>query len=894
MLSAFWRRLTSMLRRDQLANELDEEIRAHYEDLRQALEDEGRTPAEAARLARIRLGGALQIRESSHDAWRLGGVEGAWQDLRLAARSLRRRPGFAVAAIATLALGIGASTAIFSVAYGVSLRPLPYPNPDRLIRIYESNPANHQPEQDVSDGAFQAWREGAPSIESMALHSKGASQTIALGADRVKVTTMSVTPAFFDVLGVRPVLGPGFKPEREYTRFTTKDVVLSYDAWQRFFEGRPDIIDHTVTAVSGNADDVYRIVGVMPRHFSYGVAADMWRPQIIELPVARILYNWRYDRVVARLKPGATIEQARAELDAAAARLAVERPASNGGWTVTVKTLHDSVIGEFGNATWLLLAGVAVVLLVACLNVGGLLVARAVARERETALRAALGAGRWRLMRLWMAEAAIVAVTGGSLGWQFAWLGVSALKAAAPPGIPRLDAVEMDWTTLTVMAVSTFVAMTAFTIAPASRLRRNLASGSLREGTAGSGDSRGRQATRAAVTMVQCAGAAALVVLAALLTRSFVNRMSFDLGWDSARTLSLRVAPPMPRELRRPWYRFVEWSDRAIAALEATPGIASAAITSQVPLSATTFPAPLAIGRERSAAQQQWAGVHHNVTDGYFALLGVTLRAGRLFTSGDRFSEAELNGPASRESGVAIVTETTARTLWPGLDPLGQVVRLPDNDDVEWREVVGVVEDIQFYGVGEDATLHVFIPWTQGRHGAPRLLVRGTTDTPSIAQVRQVLESVEPGTDVDDVAALDSLVARATAQPRFTSRLVVSFGALALALAAVGIYGTQAYLVGSRTRELGIRLALGASRVSVLALVLRRGLVPAIAGGAIGLVAAVALARAFRALLFDVEPLDPTSLAGGAAVLLIVATVAALGPARRASRIDPVRALRTE
>jgi putative ABC transport system permease protein len=895
MLGPIWRKLTTLLRQHGLARDLDEEIRGHYDELRQTLEDEGHPPADAARLARLRLGGVAQIRESSEDEWRLAALRGLGQDVRLAFRMLRRRPGFAAAAIATLGLGIGASTAIFSVAYGVSLRPLPYPDPAHLIRLYEANPANGKLKEDVSVGTFHDWREGAPSIEAAALYSKGSTRFLA-GSDRQPITTMSVSPAFFDVLGARPMLGSGFEPEKEYTHATPREAVLSYAAWQRLFGGRPDVIGAQLEFAGVRGNDTFRVVGVMPESFAFDQPVDVWRPAIVEVPVARILRNWRYDRVIARLGPGATIAQARGELETVGARLAREFPTSNGGWTVRVESLHDSIIGNFGRATWLLLAAVAVVLLVACVNVGGLLVARAVARERETAVRAALGAGPWRLLRLWLAEASLVSGLGAALGLLLAWSGVSALKAAAPPGIPRLEAIALDLPTLTIAAVCTVLAVVTFTVAPLGRAtRRELVDG-LRAGSSGAGESRSRRSTRSALVVVQCAGAATLLVLAVMLTRSFIKLTSFDLGWNATRVLSLSVYPPMPPELQRPWYRYVEWSDRLITQLEATPGVERAAVTTQIPLSPEPYPSTLAKGRGKAAGDDaRWPGVQHHVTDGYFELMGIRLVTGRTFGPADRFSESQVNGTEKRpDHGVVVVSESTARMLWPDRPAIGEALWLPDIDRVAWREVIGVVEDIQFHAVAEAPALHVFVPWTQTSTGRPRLVVKGTGSASIAPVVRQIVQAVEPGTQIDQVASLEALISRATAQPRFTTRVVTAFGALALLLAAVGIYGTVSYLVGARTREIGIRLALGASRGEILSHTLWRGLLPAIVGGAVGIAVAMALASTFRALLFEVEPLDVSSYVGSATLLVLVALAAALGPARRASRVDPAVALRTD
>lgn len=894
MLSTIWRRLAAGLGRNQQDQELDEEVRGHYDDLRESLEHDGHSPEDAARMARLRLGGQRQIREASQDAWRFGRLEDLWQDLRLAARNLYRRPGFTAAAVATLALGIGASTAIFSVAYGVSLRPLPYPDPDRLVRLYEANPADGQLEVDVSEGSFHDWREGASSIESAARYSKPSSRTF-VEAGGARLVVMSVSPAFFDVLGVQPVRGPGFKAETAYTRFTLDDMILSHSAARRIFGDREDVVGATVTLEGVAGDDPYRVAGVLPAEFTFTEAVDAWLPVIVEVPVHRMLRNWRYDRVIARLRPGATIDQARAELEGVSARIAQQFPTSNAGWTVTVRSMHESIVGDFGRATWLLLAAVAVVLLVACLNVGGLLVARAVSRQRETAVRVALGAGSWRLLRLWLAEAALVCGVGAALGLILAWQGLALLRAAAPPGIPRIDAISLDWPTIVVAALSAVVAAAIFTAAPLGRAPGRHLSAGLRAGTHGAGDSRGRQTTRIALTVAQCAGAAALVVLAAMLTRSFANLNAVDLGWRAEGLLSLKVDPSMPPEIRRPWYARVEWSDRLIERLEATAGIERAAITIQLPLGANSYPSTLARGRGRGAEDDtRWSGIQHSVTDGYFEVMDIRIVSGRSFNREDRFSEPQINQTGDRpDHGVAIVTEATARALWPGQEAVGQALWLPDIDNTDWREVVGVVEDIQFGNVAENPATHVFVPWTQTSSGPVHVMVR-TTGAPALvgATARDVVMTVEPGAVVDGIATMASLVERATAQPRFTSRLVTGFGLLALTLAAVGIYGTLSYLVGTRTREIGIRLALGAPTRSIASNVLLRGLLPAIAGGAAGFGVALLLARTFELLLFDIEPADPASFLTAAGVLLAVALAAALGPARRAAKVNPVAALK--
>jgi predicted permease len=900
MLSLF-RRLVAAARGRRLAADLEDEIRAHYDALRQAFEDDGHAPPDAARLARLRLGGRLQIRESSRDEWRIRPFAGLAQDVRLAGRSLARRPGFAFAAITTLALGIGASTAVFSVAYGVSLRPLPYPEADRLVRLYESNPGEGRFEQLVSDGVFDAWRTGAPSLTSAALFNPPRLWWLS-GADAPRLVTMSVSPAFFDVIGVRPMLGPGFTPESSYTRFTTTDVVLSFTTWQRLFNGRPDVIGQTLAfAGAGGRDSVFNIVGVMPEDFEFLEPVDVWFPAVVEPQFAMRLLSWRYGRVVGRLAPGATVERARAEAQAISARIAHEHAATSGGWTADVETLHASVAGQFARATWLLLATVVVVLVIACLNVGGLLTARAITRARETAVRVSLGAGQWRLLRLWFAEAVLLCVAGAAAGVALASLAVAALRAAAPPGIPRLDAIAIDAPAILGAIGAALLAATLFAVAPSARMssRRHPAH-ELRTGSAPAGDRRERRAMQSVVVAAQCAGAAALVIVAVMLSRSFLRLTGVDLGWSAAGVVSASVEPGISRELRRPWYARVDWADRVVAALETSTGIRRAAIATQLPFGPAPYTATVARGRGKDAAaadERRWTVTPHKVSENFFDALGIALTNGRGFDRRDRFTEAQMTDSEVRpEAGAVIVSVGTARALWPGVSPIGQALWFADNtDNVVWREVVGVVEDIQFDAIGAAPALHVFLPWTQDSASARVFVIAATTDAAAAGPtVRQIVKTATPATAVDQIAALDALVSRAIAQPRFTSRVVAAFGSLALVLAAVGIYGTLAYLVSARTREIGVRLALGASRRTIALDVLRRGVAPAIVGGALGLIAALGIARTFRALLFEIAPADPLSSAVGAATLILVGLGASLGPALRASRVDPVRALRSD
>ena len=666
-----------------------------------------------------------------------------------------------------------------------------------------------------------------------------------------------------------------------------------YDAWQRVFNARADIIGTRILWATD--DDEFQIVGVLPKDFAFGEQVDVWLPDIKPFKLSPNIGHDRDGQVVARVTSGASIDRARAELETVASRLAGDAPTIHGGWTVTVESLQDSIVGTFGRWTWLLFAVVAVVrLLVACLNIGALLVARAVSRERETAVRVALGSSSWRLVRFWLAEALAIVIGGTSVGLLVAGLAVSVLKASAPPGIPRLEGVILDAPVLVVVTLSAVLAVVVFTIAPLRWRAESEVTRGLRSGSAAAGDG-ARHATRSWLTAAQCAGAATLTIVAVMLTRSFVNLLAFDLGWDSANVVSLQVDPTIETEDRRPWYARVEWSDRLIDRLQLTPGVAGAAITTQLPLTPEPSSSSLFRGRGTpSPSDPRWPVVGHKVSDGYFDLMGVRLVAGRLFGDTDRFSADEINRYVQPDHGVAILTEQAARTLWPDESAIGRAIQI-DRGGM-WLQIVGVVEDIQFYAVGETPALHVFVPWTQDSAWfRPYLLVKTTGPVASVVPlVRRTVAATRPAAEVNEIVRLDDMVARATAQPRFASRLIAMFGLLALGLAAVGIHGTLSYIVTARTREIGIRLALGASRGSVLSDVVVRGLVPAVGGGLAGALLAGALARTFGSLFFRIDPLDVASFVAGATALFLVALVAACGPAVKAARVDPVRVLRID
>jgi putative ABC transport system permease protein len=819
-------------------------------------------------------------------------IDGLVQDLRIGLRALKRQPGFSLAAICTFALGIGAATAIFSVAYGIAFRPLPYPAADRLVRIYESNRATAEPKLLVSEGVFHAWREEVTPLERLALFGP-ARMRFTSGDSPQPITMMAVSPAFFDVLGVGPVHGRTFKPESEYGRGKTDELVISYEAWERLFGGDVNILGRAVPLVEG--DGPFVIAGVMPRGFVFEEPVEAWRPLAVDLPIRAPQRSTREERVIARLRPDATVDQLRAELDLVSARLAEAFPNTNAGWTTTVEPLRDAIIGRFGQASWLLLAAVAAVVLLACANVAGLIAARAIGRVRETSVRIALGASRAGLVQLWVSEALILALGGAALGVTLAWWLVQLLRTAAPPGLPRLDDIAVDLTALSVAAAATILSAIVCALVPALGARDDTPLKGLRSGSARSSEAHGRRRVSTGLVAIQCGTALALVALTLVFARSFMKLTAVDLGWQPANVLSLNLTLLRPsRQVGQSFY--TQWAQRLMARLETTPGITRAAVTSGIPFSPANVAASIGRGPTAVADETRWPITLHSVSEGYFQTLGLTLRRGRLFTSDDRFDEPTLAYRSKPTHYAAIVSESVAHTLWPGQDPLGQQFHIPSFGFASFLQVVGVVADVQFAAVGQEPVLDVFLPWMQFPFGgAVRLVVRATDNPAAIAPlVRDAVLAEHPVTGIHSVTPLVTLADRSIALSRVTSQLVAGLGLLALVLAAVGVYGGLSTIVRARAHETAVRIALGASPANTLWRTVVQGLTPVIVGAIGGIGAAMVLMSSARSLLFQIAQVDVGSLLVGALVVLTVTLVACIAAALRATQIDPVGALKAD
>jgi putative ABC transport system permease protein len=808
-------------------------------------------------------------------------------ELRYALRSLRRSPSFALAAVVALGLGIGATTAVFSVVDGVLLRPLGYAEPDRLVVVY----ARHPQQGDFYSPSypdFRDWRgqagdvfDGMAFLRSESLLLRGTD-----GAQRLNGA--HVSEGFFAVLGTRPLLGRAFLPEEERPG-GPRVLVLKYATWQGRFGGDPTVVGRTLDFGEG----AYTVIGVMPRDFTYPAWGDVYAP-LAAIPQAREVLeqrDFRVDnRVIARLRPGVSEAQGTARLEALSRRLAAAYPAENADWNAMVVGVREEMVSGVRPALLVLFGAVTLVLLVACADVANLLLVRATARSRELMVRAALGASRWRVARLLLAEALLLAVAGGALGLVLAGWGIDLLKAAAPANLPRLDDVGMNAGVLAFTVATALLTALVFGVAPALHAARlDLAAG-MREGTRGAGTGARRQRLRSGLVVAQVALALVLLVGAGLLLRSFAGLRRVDPGFDPERLLTLRVEPPAARydtpEKLVALYRAIE---DAVAAL---PAVERVGFVNHLPVTGTSVVSPMQVeGRAPESAAQDVV-LFRVADERYFAALGQQVVKGRGLTAADMAPSAT----------AVVVNEATARQYWPNEEPLGRRITLfkqaPGRVDFGQPvrgEVVGVVRDVIFRRPGEPAVPEAYVPLPVNPWRSAFLTVR-TRGSPEavVGPVRRAVVAVDADIPVAAITPVAELLADRLAEQRFSVTLLAAFAGSALLLAAIGVYGVMSYAVAQREREIGVRTALGAQRADVLRLILGDGARLALAGVLLGTALAGAATRLLASMVYGVGVRDATTFAGGAALLGAVALLASYVPARRAARVDPSIALRAE
>jgi predicted permease len=809
------------------------------------------------------------------------------QDLRFAFRTLFRSPGFTLTAALTLALGIGVTTLMFGVVNAVLLRPLPYPDQDRLMLVF--NVSNNAPEVNTIRATaldFEDYRTRARTFEAMAGHI-GTGFTFSGSGDPELVIGQLVTPDFFKVVGVTPALGRPFAPE-EYTPGRENVVILSHGLWQRRFGGQASAIGSAVT-INGRT---WTIAGVMPRGFEYPAPRyQLWvplpSPRTADLPPVNRAAH--YIQIVGRLKPGVTHEQANAEIVSIASALAAQYPASNANLTARAISLDEYNVRDVKMPLYVLLGAVGLVVLIACANVTNLLLARATSRHREVAIRQALGAARWRLVRQFLAETAVLYALGAGGALALASWGMSALVTLGPADIPRISEAALDGRVLAATLALSFVTALLFGLAPALQGAAGDPADALRAGGRSVSAGRSRQRFRVVLVVAEVALSVVLLIGAGLTLHSLMRLTSVDHGFDADGQLTFSVVLS-PRRYPDP-QAMTATADRMLDRLAAIPGAASSGFTTALPLSGQNIENGFTVEgyTPRSADDNPVAGMR-GVAGDYFTALGARVTAGRTFTAADR----------ATSQPVAIVNEGFARRYLAGRDPVG--ARLRENGKAEWRTVVGVIADLKHAGPAAEARPEVSLPysqlepsfmttWSRGIYFVVRGQVPGTALVP---QVRRELAAIDRDMPLNEVQPMSALASDAVSEPRFRTILLGAFAALAITLASIGVFGVLAYFVAQRTREIGIRVALGATSGDILRMIVGRGLAIAAIGLAIGLASAIPLSRAIESLLFEVKPLDPLTIALVVAGLTVVAGLASYLPARRALRIEPMTALNLE
>ena len=808
--------------------------------------------------------------------------------MRYACRTLRKTPGFTAVAAVTLALGIGANSAMFSVINAVLLRPLPFPSPDALVAVSEVE-LRRGPGRSTSSSAswpdFFDWRSKSQAFEHMSAY-RSAGFTLAGGGRSLHVEGAVVSSELFSTLDTQPILGRGFRPEDE----RGGDVAVIGDSlWRSQFSAASDVIGRPITLNARR----YTVIGVMPAGFQFPISvprAEVWltlaEDARVEHPDDTPMTTERgahFLKVIGRLRPSATIASAQADLDVIAAALAREFPVDNGQRGVRVARQLDVLVGDTRQSLLVLLAAVGCVLLIACVNLANLLLARGAGRAHEIAMRAALGASAQRIVRQLLTESLVLATLGTACGLALAYGSIALLVRWSPVELRGLDEVAIDGTVLAFTAGIAIVSALVFGIVPAIAAARTDPALGL-QGASRATAGRTERRLRAALVVAETAIGVVLLVGAGLLLRSFDRLVRTSPGFDPDHVVTATFRLP---DSRYPYLKQIAFYDRLLPDLRALADVEAAAATVPLPMSGTNYTISFEPAGDTAPSAERQSAAFGMVSPGYFRAMHIPLVSGRDVTEAD-------NDAAPR---VVVVNESFARRYFPGADPIGKRIKpglSTTEKETPWREVVGVVHDIRHRSLSEPTLPAYFVPYAQGLISPLRLVIR-TRNAPGIAEeVRKVIARMDPEVALYDVKTMEEYLATSVASPRFQTLLLAAFAGVGLALTAVGLYGVMAYGVAQRTREFGIRLALGARPRQVLGLVMRGGLRLVAAGLVAGILAAGFATELLAGALYGVDRLDPATFLGVAAVLLAVAMLASYLPARRATRVDPIRALRSE
>jgi predicted permease len=875
----WWYRLFNRTKNEE---ELEKELRFHLDQHTEDLITQGHSPEEARRRARLALGGPEQVKEKCRDVRGTRWLLDLLQDLHYGARMLRRNPGFTFVAIVTLGLGIGANSAIFSVVDAVLLRPLPYKDPDRLLTLCAKNDASGVNQRPLSYPNFVDWREQNQGFEFMAAVRQELF-SLSDGDEPERVSGVRVTTDILTLLGVRPLRGRDFFTE-EARPEKAQVALIGYGLWQRRYGGDTGIIGQAMTL----DNKPYTIIGVLPNWLKHpglpipATGAEVWIP-FVPLPNEQNR-SFANLRLIGRMRSGVTLSQAHADMQMVAERLEQQYPNDNSNLRVELKSLHEELTGRVRLALLILLGAVTVVLAVACVNVANLLLARASGRKKETAIRGALGAGRWRLIRQSLTECLLLSLVGGLAGLLLAYVGVNWLTKINAGNLPRTDGIGVNWQVLFFTLSISVLTGIVFGLVPALQSSRINLTEALKDGQKGGGSTHNRR-WLGGLVVTEVALALVLLTGAGLLIRSFRHVSETDPGFNSERLLTLSV--PLPLAGYETQQKQAQFYERALEKLNALPGVESAACVSRVPLvglATVIFTAqgnPMAPGTEPNAD-------YRTVSPSYFRTAGVPLIAGRGFTEQD----------GDGASDAIIVNEELARLYFPGESAVGKRLQLA-LERTRFREIVGVVGNAKLAGLDAKVDSAIYVPFQQNTwpHALRNssLVVRTTLEPHSLTQaIRGELRSIDPSLPVTQVRTMEEIIDDSMAQRRFSMLLLMVFAAVAALLAVVGIYGVMSYGVTQRSHELGVRVALGAGRADILIMVMSGGARLTLLGVLIGTAGAIAVTRLMSGLLYEVSATDPLTLGAGALLLAGVSLLACYVPARRATKVDPLVALRSE
>jgi putative ABC transport system permease protein len=797
------------------------------------------------------------------------------QDLKYSVRMLAKNPGFTVVAVLTLALGIGANTAIFSVVNAILLRPLPYKDPGQLVQVWETNPQRGFPEFPASPPNFFDWRDQNHSFSQIAAIQYDDYNLTGAGAP-MHVFGIDVSPNIFALLGAKPELGRVFT-ETEDNPNNPRVAIIGHSLWQTPFGSDPNIIGRSIVLDAKS----YTVVGVMPASFRYPETdTQIWTPLILPED-SKTARGAHWLSVVARLKPGVSFDQAQAEMQTIAGRLQTQYPNSNKDWSIFLRPLHKEVIGNIQTALLVLLGAVGLVLLIACSNVANLQLARTSARRREMAIRAALGAGRRRIVRQLITESLLLAAVGSALGLLLAWWGTAALLKLDPGGIPRQTEIGIDGPVLLFTAAVAFITSLLFGLVPAMQSASLDLTSTLKEGTGSRGSAAGR--FRQILVVSEVALAMILLVGGGLLVRSFTSLLNVSPGFNPENVLTFGVQLPdakyPKKENNQAFFR------ELLARVEALPGVDSAGTTLSLPLTNSASNLTFRLdGQTQDPGTKPSSAQYNVVSPDYFHTMDVPLLRGRVFTATD----------TNDSQPVLIINQAMARLFWPNTDPIGLRIVISDRQPAA-REIVGIIGDIHQTALDKAAKPEMYVNLFQKGAGSASVVVRSKTPPLSLTSaVTEQIHSLDKDLPIQGVLSMEEVVGISVGSRRFSTYLFTLFSVLALVLATVGIYGVMSYTVAQGTREIGIRMAIGARPLDVMKLVLGAGMRQVLLGAGIGLAGALLLTRFLATLLFGVTVYDPVTFAAVLIVLAGVALAACYIPARRATRVDPIVALRYE